>query len=57
MTRWIHEKRRVHPHGLLPILERMMGKLAAHKSPVRRARTAARGKGPTPRGSMTRVKM
>ena len=57
MTRWNHEKRKVHLHGLFPALERLLSHPAAHTAPVRRARAAARRKGPAPQGSMTRIKM
>ena len=57
MTRWNHEKRRTHPHGPLSSLERMLGKIPVHRSPVRRGRTVVRIKGPAPEGSMTHTKM
>jgi hypothetical protein len=57
MTRWNHEKRQVHPHGLLPALDRLFKHASFHKTPVRRARAAARSKSPALRGSMTRTKM
>jgi hypothetical protein len=57
MTRWNHEKRKIHPHGLLPALERLLGHTAVHMAPVRRTRAAARRKGPASQGSMTRTKM
>ena len=57
MTRWNHEKRQVHPHGLLPALDRLFKHASFHKTPARRSRAAARSKAPALRGSMTRTKM
>jgi hypothetical protein len=55
MTSWHLEKRRDHPRGFLPALERALGLIPAGRTPPRRR--AAHGKRSGSAGPATRTKM
>jgi hypothetical protein len=57
MTRWNHEKRRSHPHGLFTTLERLLGHPSVHSAASKRGHAAARRKTTALEGAATRTKM